>query len=870
MLIVASACTTKKNTRVTRAYHNLTSRYNGYFYARESMKDAADKITQIYKDDYSALLPLFLLPNTPETKATFTDYEKAIKKSTSVIERHAITNRQGVEVAGAVKWIDDSYLIIGQARYYKGEYLAALDIFNYMTQKYIKFPSRFDGYLWQARCQIELGGYTPAESILDMIASDKACPIKLQFDIKSAYADLYIRTGNYPNAIKYLAEAIDLCKKKRVKARYLFILAQLYEKTDEKKKAYKAYSDVIELNPPYDMLINARISKARMSGSSSKTREGAKQELEKMLTDAKNIEYRDQIYYTLGSLEQQSENYDAAKEYYLKAIAASVGNEKQKALSYLAVGDLFFSDADYLNAQAYYDSTMQTLPKDYPDYISIDEKRSSLSNLVRFIKLVQYEDSLQMIVKKYGGDTTTLYAYIDKLIAKEKEADRLEKERLEQALLTGGPTTGNPGNPATTNTTTGNPNALWYFYNTSTISFGISEFTRKWGTRRLEDNWRRSNKESYIIDNGGDSSQTGNSKNITGKNKVNDKFGRAFYLKSLPLQPQDMEKSDEKVADALYNLGSIFKEQIKNMSRSAEAFETLCKRYPTHKYALPSHFQLYRVYEAEKNKPKSEEHKNYILNNFPTSEYAELIRNPESGAATLALRDKVNLYYEETYALFQQQQYEQVISRSNTADSTFGKKNDHAARFSYLRAVSIGKTQGVSAMEKPLIQLIAGFPKDPVKDQAQALLDALHKQQGMAARTDTGAVKITGPAYVFNPATEHQIIIIIEKGKGNIALFKNALSDFNSANFTSENLTISGILLDNQRELVIVTGFVDKNSAMNYYSTLIPNQNTFADLTTGGYQVFAISKDNYAIFYRDKNTDTYKAFFEKQLLGMPK
>jgi tetratricopeptide (TPR) repeat protein len=862
---VFSACTTKKNTRVTRTYHNITSRYNGYFYARESMKDAADKIDKTYKDDYSTLLPLFPLPNTPETKSTFADYEKAIKKSTSVIERHAITSK-GIEVPGAVKWIDDSYLIIGQAHYYKGEFLAALEIFTYMTQKYVKFPSRFDGYLWQARTQVELGGYTQAETILDMIASDKNCPAKLQFDLKSAYVDIYMRTGKYENAIKQLEEAIVLSKKKLVRARYTYILAQLFELTGENKKAFKAYSDVIEMNPPYDMLINARISRAKLSGSNSKTREGAQKELEKMLSDAKNIEYKDQIYYTLGSLEQQSGNTDAAKDYYLKSIASSIDNIKQKALTYLALGDLFFTDMDYRNAQAYYDSTMQVLPKEYPDYIAIDEKRSTLNTLVRYIKTVEYEDSLQNIVRKYGADTATLYAYIDKLIADQQEAERKKKEELEQALLTGGPNLGaNPGSgnggPAT-----GNPGALWYFYNPSTVSFGIGEFTRKWGTRRLEDNWRRSNKESYIVDNADPSSTgTGQQTASSGKNTGSKKQAREPYLKPLPLQPDDMAKSDEQIADALYNLGSIFKDQIKNLSRSSEAFESLCKRYPKHKYALPSHFQLYRIYEAEKNQPKSDEHKNYILNNYPESEYAQLIRNPQAEVNKLALRDKVNAYYAETYGLFKQGQYGEVISHCNLADSTFGKKNEQAARFAYLRAVSEGKTLGIPTMEKSLVQLIASYPKDPVKNQAQKLLDAILKQQG--STTNDSSVVSTDPAYTFIPTVEHQLMVVVQKGKGNIAQFRNALSDFNATNFASGNLTISSILLDANRELIIVTGFPDKNGAMNYYNALEPDPNVFTDLSDG-YQVFVISKDNYTLFYRDKNAETYKAFFEKQLLGI--
>ncbi len=864
----AVSCTTKKNTRVTRGYHNMTSRYNGYFYARESMKDARDKIDKAYVDDYSELLPLFRLPNTPETKGSFTDYEKAIKKSTTVIERHAITKKNGEEIAGAVKWIDDSYLIIGQARYYKGEYLSAMEVFDYVTQKYAKFPIRFDGYLWQARTHIGLGGYSQAETILDMIANDKECPPALLPEIKLTYADLYMHTGNYGNAIKYLEDAIPLTKKKKMRARYTYILAQLYEKTGEEKKAQRLYGEVVEMNPPYEMLFNARISRARLSGASSKTRSGAKKELEKMLTDDKNNEYQDQIYYTLGQLEAAGGDTEAARKYYKQSIAMSAGNAKQKALTYLALGDLYFTETDYINAQAYYDSTMQFLPKDYANYAQVDEKRTSLSTLVRHIKTVKYEDSLQTVVKRYGSDTTGLYAYIDKLIAIKKEEDRKKKEAQEALLQQGGaPANLNP-NPTPSNPMGGgNPGGLWYFYNPSTVSFGMGEFTRKWGNRKLEDNWRRMNKESYITEDGGDDG--GNTVTQAGGNKPgnNDKLGRDYYLKNLPFTNEQLAASDEKIAEALYNLGSIYKEQLRNNPRSVEAFEALCERFPNHKYALPSHFQLYRIYQSQNNTIKSDEHKNFILNKYPQSEYAELIRNPNFEVDKLTEKNKVTRYYEETYVLFTENKYSEVITRCNYADTTFGRKNDQAARFAYIRAVSIGKTQGTPAMEKSLTNLIASYPKDPVKDQAQALLDAIKRQRGEVVGADT--VK-AAPPYTYDAAAEHQFMVVVTKGKGNINNFKIALSDFNSQNYASSGLTISSIILDNQREIILVKGFKEKNAVMNYFSVLKGKPEVFAELMAGSYQVFAISKDNYSLFYRSKNTQQYKEFFDKNYINNTK
>lgn len=866
-VLVVAACSTTKNTFVTRNYHNMTSRYNGYFYAKESMKDAQTKISKSYIDDYSQLLPIFRLPNTPETKGCFSDLEKAIKKSSGVIEHHAIVKKgtnPPQEVPGAVKWIDDNYLIIGQAYYYKGEYLAALDIFDYLIQKYSDFPIRYDAILWKARTQIQMNAYTDAESLLDMIGSDKGCPPELLPAIKATYADLYMHKGNYAGAIKNLEETVELTKSKKERARYIYILAQLYEKTGKEKKAYDAYEQVIKLNPPYDMLFNAKLSRARLSATDPKNRTASKKELQKMLEDSKNTEFQDQIYYTLAQLEMGAKNKVGAITYYRMSVATSMGNNKQKAISYMALGDLYFGDTDYKNAQAYYDSTMMFLPKDYADYNSIFEKQKSLSNLVRYINIVAEEDSLQKIVKNYGDDTTRLYAYIDKLIKKAQEDEKRKKELLEKQL-SGGGTGPNTQNGGTQNA--GTQASQFYFYNQSTVSFGINEFTRKWGSRKSEDNWRRSNKETIIPEqnDGGDGGDTNSS--VASQKGANDKLSRNYYLKNLPMSPDLIAKSDEKIADALFNLGSLYKEQMNNNAKAIDAFESLCVRFPKHKYALPSHFQLYRIYNATGNTAKADEHKNYICKNFPDGEYCALINNPNHEIDLMKSKREIATFYDTTYVIYLRKDYRQVIARCNHADSTFGTKadkNEHAAKFSYLRAVSLGKVQGTQAMESELTRLLANYGKDPIRPQAQALLDAIHKQNGQGSSTVVDSA--SGPAYTVNDNTEFQYMIVVETGKGDLNKFRIAISDFNSEMFSSSNLAISSIVLDNKHQCIMVKKFESKTKALDYYNLLKSHPEIFAHLQPGSFQAMVISTENYALFFKDKNVASYKTFFDKNVL----
>jgi tetratricopeptide (TPR) repeat protein len=826
------------------------------------MKDAADKIEKSYVDDYSQMLPIFRIPNSPESKASYADLEKAIKKATLVIERHAITNRSGEEISGAVKWIDENYIIIGQARYYRAEFVGAEEIFDYVIQKYPGTPSQSIAMMWKARTEVQLGNYSLAESLLDVVNADKSLSKTQEGEVKTSYADLYMHTGNYPNAIKYLNDAIPLTKSKKLRARYNYILAQLYEQTGDFKKSADAFSMCISLNPRYDMLFNAKLNQARLSANTATNRTAAKRELEKMLLDEKNAEFRDQIYYSLAELEKKNNKTEAMK-YYVLSVSSSQGNNKQKALSYLALGDLNFEAQNYKEAGAYYDSTMMFLPKDYKTYNAIDDKRKSLSNLVRYLNIISTEDSLQKVVRVYGGDTTTLYGYIDKKIEAAKQEEERKKKEQEEKIQNGG-----------SNTLVGNNNnqqnnqqqqaGMWYFYNPSTVGFGVGEFNKKWGNnRKLEDNWRRNNKEQFIEEvnpEGVDTSKKGS-------NKIASNQTRDFYLRNLPLTPELLAKSDEAIADALYNLGGIYKDQMGNMPKAIEAYEALAARYPNHKYALVSHFQLYRIFQKTGDKAKEQRESDFICKNYPESDYCQLIKNPQHEVNVLAEREKVRIYYDSTYVEYTRSNYAAVVQRSNYADSVFGTKHEHAAKFAYIRALSLGKTQGTPQMESALVKLISQFPKDPIKPQAQLMLDFIRKSKnpGGNVPVDTGS-KTTTTTYKINEKTPFQYMVIVKKGSADVNKFRTALSDFNTQNYGSSGLTITTLEVDPTHTAVMVKSFTDQSAAMSYYNNLKGHPDLFSWLGAGNYQTMVISTENFGTFLRNKDTEGYKKFFDENIL----
>lgn len=860
VILFFSACKTNKNTFMHRGWHNMTARYNGYYYSKENIKESVKKVERAHKDDFSKIIPLFIYTSNTSAKNYYADFDKTIKKSSVVIQRHTITERKSKkEIPNAVKWIDENYVLIGKAHFYKRDLFSALEAFEYVAKIYPNPKAKYQGMLWMIRTNNEIGSYSLSEASIDEIrnATDFPTDREYQQELAAVTADYYIKRGDYSPSIKHLVKAIALTRKKTTKARYTYVLAQIYEKLGDNQKASQYYAMVPGLHPAYDMAFSAQINRAKLYDINAGGSKIIKKQLMKMLKDDKNIEFQDQIYYALADIARKEKDIPLAMSYLDKSIKASVSNNTQKALSYLKRADIYFEKPDYKNAQANYDSTMTFLPKDYPDYNEIDEKKKSLTALVTNLNVITMEDSLQRLAKMSEKERN---AQIDKIIAQIEEEERIkEEERLNQQNNL----TNINQNQTNTNTAT---NGSWYFYNPATVSFGVGEFTKKWGARKLEDNWRRSDKDVVIqnalveeSEDPDDTTQTTNGKPIAAGSK--NKKDRNYYLKNIPLTADALAKSNIKIVDAYYNVGSIYKEQLLNSQKSVEAFEELLKRYPENKYKLTSYYQLYRTYLAMNNSAKAEYYKNILLKEYPDSDFAAIIRNPGYAADIAASKSQVEKFYTGTYQLYAEGKYLQAFDNCKKADSLYSKSN-LMPQFAFLKALCIGRTQDLNAFENALTQVIVKYPKEPVKDKAQEMLDAIKKQKNPELLTATDSAAVKGkPKFVFKEDGDYYCLIVVENNKGDLNKFKTKLSDFNAELFSTADIDIFTIFLDITHQLVSVKTFDGKTKAMDYFNAMISRKDLFSDLEPGTYHTFVISAENYTIFYKDKNISEYEQFF---------
>ena len=196
-----SGCSTKKNTFTRRTYHNLTAHYNAYWNGNESFKEGVRSLDKNVKDNYTSVLPVYKYGTQQDAQSVIPNMDRAIEKSSKVIQRHSMYFKR----KEYVRWIDDSYLLIGKAYLYKKEFPNAKRTFEFVTNRFSQEDSRYQAELWLARTYNQNKEFEKSVTILDNLNSslkkDEA-PASLEKEFVKVYANHYILQQQYGKSIK--------------------------------------------------------------------------------------------------------------------------------------------------------------------------------------------------------------------------------------------------------------------------------------------------------------------------------------------------------------------------------------------------------------------------------------------------------------------------------------------------------------------------------------------------------------------------------------------------------------------------------------------------------------------------------------------
>jgi tetratricopeptide (TPR) repeat protein len=861
-------CSVEKNTGSSRFYQSMTARYNIYFNGYESFKAGLVKISKGYQDDYAELLRVFEYSDPSTASLCSSDMERAIQKASKLISLKSITakpefkdshelsekDKKLVERKEYNEWVDDSYLLIGKAKFYKHEYNAATSIFNYCITDANDPLIKTEAVIWLARIYNETGNYSESYRLINGIdiTTDFAKSLKSMY--YTTLADLFIKQKRYSEAIDPLRKSIELVSGKRTRYRFTYLSAQLYEKTGDGARATSLYRKVVNMNPPYDVEFNARINIAGVFDVNSGNPQEIRRELERMLNDSKNKEYQDQIYFALGNISMKEGNESEALGYFRKSAIAKSQNQNQKGRSYLALAGYYFKKPDYLKAGTYYDSAVFFLNQKYPDYLAIKTKSQNLNALVSQLKIIQREDSLQKVARMTEPERNALIASIIAKTVKDQSegktsanSDRYnlgeyyENERRAQGNI--------------------DQEGKWYFYNQTALTFGRTEFHKRWGDRKLEDNWRRSNKTRV------NNVQASNNPNEAAQH-VSDTLAAEtdykkpqFYLKNLPLKDSLIIISNDKIAIAMLNAGKAYAERIPDPVKATETFESLINRFPSSDLVPETLYNLYNV-NKEGNNAKSETYRQRLLQKYPDNEFARILSDPayyEKKMAELKMAEKT---YEDAYTAYTSEKFKDAISISDDALKKY-PKDQLAPKFLLIRAYSVGKITDERTFEEELNNLIKLWPETAESKKAAQIIAYLNqKMPELKVEEDK---KIATEIYTADTTVNHVFVLIITDPAFNLNQASFDVISYNIDNFTNKNYKTVGALVDNKFIQIIVSGFSDFTQALDYYYTFKTEKNV-RNPTGSKMMTFIISDNNLKVLKNDKDPGRYQLFFKDKYL----
>jgi len=862
-ICVFTACSTKKSTFFTRAFHNTTTHYNWYFNGEEVLKKSIKKLEEKHQEDYNQLLPIFPIGTEKDAQSIAPALDKAIKKGAKAISRHSIF----IKGEEHNKWIDDCYLMIAKSYFFQREYVKAIEAFRFISRQFQGTEIDFEAQLWLCRSYVDKGDLSSAELLFNTILTDESFPKKLHKEFALIYAHYHIKNQDFSSAAEELLAAIEETAKSKEKSRYHFIISQIYHQQENYKEATKHYEIVLKKSPDYEMAFNAKINRARAYDVASGNIESVREELEKMLKDDKNIEYQDVIYYGLAELSVRENKTEEAIPLYKKSVSKSVTNNAQKAISSLQLGKVFYERQQYRMAQSYYDTTITFLEINHPSYKPALQKQSTLSILINNLDVITHQDSLQMVAMMSENERNN---FIDAIIRKLEEQERLERDleasnRAESMFLND-----QSGRGGITNNRFNQSNQAqggkWYFYNPTTLSFGYSEFVRKWGKRKLEDDWRRANKTSLSIDA---------LESDTTTEEVFDPKNRDSYIKGLPLTPEEIQESNNQIIEAHYNAGVIYKEELEDLLRSEEIFDLLNQRFPKNTNRVMVLYYLYILNNELGYHQKSENYKQALLTEYPNSEYSKIIMNPDFLQEALANKSEIELTYEQAYNLYVSKNYKQalIICLKTSENNPSNLLKPH---FDLLAALCAGFINGEQELIVGLEKVKNTHTGHVASVSAEELLTHLNtnkktfnqqKTESPAEPQQLEESEEKEVRYIFKNNVPHYFVILFKDFDLDLNTAKATFSNYHAEYYSLENLNISSILLDEQTHMISIREFEEASNAMEYYNAFL-----IADARGpfgSDFDAFVIAAPNFPTFFKNKDIKGYqKKFNEMYLRGL--
>jgi tetratricopeptide (TPR) repeat protein len=895
LIIFISSCSTKNNTWGTRAYKATNTRFNVFFNGKVSYDEGLKNIHQANKEDYSTIIPMYPISRHSNATAAASNMDRTIEKCRKAIKLHSIKQKPEKDLK---KWntpeyklfynqnefnpaLKDAWMLLAQAEFHKGDFLGSVGTFTYITRHFSGDKDMVaQCQLWIVRAYGEMGWIYEAEQVLSKIEQDhlKRSNIGL---LASVNADLLLKKKQYKEAIPFLELALTKESDKVMQQRFGYLLAQLYQKTNDNKAAYDAFTKVIKQNPPFEMDFNARINRTQLNMGNVLD---VRKELRKMLKNSNNKDYLDQLYYALGNTYLINGDTIKALENFVLSTEKSTRNGLDKAVTLIKLGDLYYDKKNYVLAQPAYEEASKIITYEQDDYPRVSKRAEVLSELVFQNEIVVLQDSLLRLAQlPENKRLEVVNKIIEKVIADEKAAAELAQNEALNANR-GGEEEFTRMPPIGIDPMRGIGD--WYFYNQDLMRSGQNEFTKRWGRRKLEDNWRRLSKATSVF--GDERTTTANTTNGEGSESdaqteevLSDNKNPEFYLKQIPLTVQQKAKSNAEIATSLYAMGLIYKDKIEDLPLSISTFEEFARRFGTDERVPDAYFQIYLMQTRLGNQADANLYRTKLISDFPNTKYQQILSQPDYSERLERMYREQDSIYTLTYKAYNESDFKAVSDYVSYIQKNY-PLSTLMPKFLFLNALSIGKKDSSSRFEEALSDLVSTYPESDVSAMAKDILALMKQGQEAQTGTSHGTLlsrrdeivrtetnEVVPQQFSMDLSSKHRLLLIssMPVDKQNQLLYQ--IASFNFSRFMIKDFDLAINKLDSIQSALSVTNLESYDEA-DWYAKSIDSDPTIAQfLNNFSVRKVIISEENFALLRTKFSLADYAEFQNKLLNTKP-
>lgn len=903
MIAVLTGCSTKKNTPASRNWQAFTTRYNVYYNGKTHYDEQLKAMLDGYQDDYSQLVKVHPAEARNDKKAPQPsgDFKRTIEKMQKSIQLHSIKKKPRKKTGSAKEkafrareefnpFLHNSWLTMGKGQYMNGDFLGAASTFFYISKHFTWLPKTVtEARLWMALSYLAMDWDYEAENALHPVKEKDLVNNELRNLYNLAYADYYLHTKNWEKAVKPLEYAARHAKGSQ-KNRLWFLLGQTYTQLGKKKDAYNAFKKAGSgAATDYRTKFNARIKQSEVfQGTNIKKEVRA---LRNMTHYARNTEFLDQIYYAIGNLYISRKDTAEAMKNYRLAVEKSTRNGIDKALAQLALGNLYFLQGDYVKAQPCYSEAVPQLPETYPDYKMLKKRSDVLDELATYAGNVHLQDSLLTLSKMTPEEQRkACQKLVDELIEREKK-EAEEAAREEYLANQQGADDNIKRNDTPANTMINNGDKSWYFYNSMTKNQGKTEFQRRWGARKNEDDWRRRNKSVFSLDeeSGDDESDDegdglpNDTTSMSPEEKeaakkqldaASDPHNVEYYLAQIPKTPEEIQTCHDVIQEGLYNMGIILKDKLEDFPAARKEFNRLLESYPDNIYRLDVYYNMYLMAVRSGDVAQAERWRQMILANFPDSPYGQAMLDPNYFENLRKMFRVQEAKYQEAYDAYLDNSNSRVHALTAEMERDF-PLSKIMPKFVFIDALSYLTENDIPKFKERLEYLLEKWPDTDMTPMAGNIVRGLRQGRepnkgssnsrgmiwSMRLSNDSVPMNADGtPANFENDPNSPQYLVLAfprDSVSSNQLLYDVARFNFSSfvvRDFDLEQMSFGNI------GLLIVKGFENVKQLEHYRNVMAEKGFEVPE----GVRLIMISKPNFELLLREgRSFEEYFRFAEQ-------